>query len=62
MPRARAEATGAILTVYPQKLLELNACEKALEGANRFWKRPAFWIPVACVTFTVGLGLGVWSK
>lgn len=66
MPRARAEAAAAIITVYPQKLEELVQCQKGFElereRANRFWRRPAFWIPVACVTFTTGLFVGVWSK
>ncbi len=66
MPRAQAEAAAAIVTVYPDKLEDLILCEKGLEKerarARRFWRRPAFWIPVACVTFTTGLFVGVWSK
>ena len=66
MPRAQAEAAAAILTVYPYKLEALVECQKQLEQerdrAKRFWRRPAFWIPVTCVMFTTGLLVGVWSK
>ena len=66
MPRAQAEAAAAILTVYPIKLNDLMLCRKDLDRerqrAKRFWRRPSFWIPVACVTFTTGLFVGVWSR
>ena len=34
---------------------------KEKDKSNRFYRRPAFWIPVACVTFSVGLLVGIGS-
>lgn len=41
--------------------LAKDEAKRERRRANRWYRRPSFWIPVACVTFTAGLFVGVWS-
>lgn len=66
MPRIDAEAIAVMLMTYEERATSLASCQKLLDEerdrGRRFYRRMSFWIPVACITFTAGLGLGVWSR
>jgi len=56
----------AIFRQFEVNLVALEGCRKDLEEekrrSKRFYRRPGFWIPVSCVTFTVGLLVGLGGR
>ena len=52
----------ALFKQFEANLVALEECRTILdaerERSNRFYRRPSFWVPVARVTFTVGLLVG----
>jgi len=61
--RAETEEDAAIFAQYEFTLQDIISCKVKLEEerdrSRRWYRRPGFWVPVACVTFTVGLVAGV---
>ena len=61
--RAETEEDAAIFAQYEVTLQDLISCKTKLEEerdrSRRWYKRPGFWVPVACVTFSVGLVVGI---
>lgn len=42
--------------------LAKDQAEKERRRADRWYRRPSFWIPVACVSFTAGLFVSTWRR
>lgn len=59
---SQAQEDQAMIDAYAETVSILSLCQVELKEekarSRRWWKRPAFWIPVTCVVFTVGLVTG----
>ena len=59
MNKDLALETSAIVGNYNNMELDriaaLEEADRERHKRKRWFRRPAFWIPVACLTFTVGL-------
>jgi len=63
LTRDEAIEEGAFLALLEEKVLQHDKMEILLDQeqrrCNRWYKKPAFWIPAVCVSFVVGLCVGV---